>query len=278
MGISKIILFLAVCVAFWGALLPQQSFAKASPFRADQNQPIEIEADHALEWIREKNIYVVKGNATAKQGGMEIKGDTLTAYYSENPEGGTQISKIIAEGQVEIISALNKALGDRAVYNLETGKAILTGQYVELITPTEVIQAQESLEFFSLENKMVARGKVNLQRGKDYLEADLVKAQFVEDISGALALKRLVAQQNVIIRTAKEIVYGDYGVYDTQAQKAEVSGKVRIQQGENWLEGKRAEVDLKTGASQLFAGEEQGMPGRVRGVFYPNSQKNPPPK
>lgn len=51
-----------------------------------------------------------------------------------------------------------------------------------------------------------------------------------------------------------------------------LTGKVRILQDKNWLEGTRAEVDMNTGISQLFAEGSSTGDGRVKGVFYPKAQ------
>jgi lipopolysaccharide export system protein LptA len=85
-------------------------------------------------------------------------------------------------------------------------------------------------------------------------------------------MDKVTAQGNVVITTAREKVYGDKGTYNVPAQKAVLTGKVRIYQGKNWLEGTRAEVDMKTGISQLFA-ETRAEGGRVKGVFYPKAEK-----
>ena len=89
-----------------------------------------------------------------------------------------------------------------------------------------------------------------------------------------MALQKIVATGNVMITTAKEKVYGDKGIYDSPAQQADLTGNVKVYQGENMLEGTRAKVDLTTGISKLFADDNPATDGRVKGIFYP--KKSPP--
>ena len=109
-------------------------------------------------------------------------------------------------------------------------------------------------------------------RDTDQLTADTLAAFFAKDATGKLAVNKMTADGNVVIKTQKETVYGDKGVYDIPAQKAVLTGKVRIMQGNNWLQGTRADVDLKTGISQLFADNNPATENRVYGVFYPKAQ------
>lgn len=62
-----------------------------------------------------------------------------------------------------------------------------------------------------------------------------------------------------------------------------LTGHVRILQGDSWLEGSRANVDMATGVSQLFADPTAATKapdgtvtpasdGRVKGIFYPKSK------
>jgi lipopolysaccharide export system protein LptA len=95
-----------------------------------------------------------------------------------------------------------------------------------------------------------------------------------ETKQGRRELDTLEATGNVIIKTGAETVTGSYGIYRAATNKAELTGGVTIKRGENILQGARAEVDLNTNTSRMFGGAG-GQQGRVRGVFYPGSEKKP---
>lgn len=277
--------------------------SSAASFAADiaatnNDAPVEIFADKTLEWDRAKKTYTARGNAVARQGNMQVKSSTLTAHYADGGNNaastggmGAEITKLTADGGVEISSPPYTAQGDVAVYDITTGIATLTGDDLKILTPTENLTAQQRIEFDTSKNRLSAIGDATAVRGTDSLKSDKLDAFFTEGADGKIALQRITADSAVTIKTAKETVTGDSGVYNAAAGTATLRGRVRILQGENWLEGTRAEVDLKTGVSKLFA---DGKPipartslivdgvertpvapvgdGRVRGVFYPKKK------
>lgn len=274
--------------------------SSAASFAADiaasaSDAPVEIFADKTLEWDRAKKTYTARGNAVARQGSMQVKSATLTAHYTEgsNKEAsvGSEITKLTADGTVEISSPPYTAHGDTAVYDVTTGVATLTGEDLKIQTPTENLTAEQRIEFDTANNRLSAVGDAKAVRGTDSLTSEKLDAFFKQGKDGKTALDRITANKAVTIKTARETVTGDSGVYDVTAGKATLRGRVRILQGENWLEGTRAEVDLKTGISKLFA-DGKPLPGRsslivdgverapvapvgdgrVRGVFYPKKK------
>lgn len=293
--------FIMTTAAAMTALLIGAGAAAAQPATSNSNSnaPIEIFADNTLEWNRTQKTYTARGNAIARQGNMQVKSDTLTAHYGGGKGGGTDtgglggsIEKMTASGNVEISSAPYTAYGDKAVYDVASGLATLTGGKLRIETPTESLSAQDKIEFDTAKNRLSAIGKATATRGTDSVSSDNLSAFFAGGDQNAMTLQRIVADSAVTVKTARETVTGDSGVYDVAAGKATLRGKVRILQGENWLEGTRAEVDLKTGVSKLFgdAPRDAARPslivngvatpppapvgdGRVRGVFYPKKKE-----
>lgn len=235
----------------------------------DSSAPVEISAVETLEWNRAARTYTARGDVRARQGGFEIDSDTLTASYE--PEARpTDISELRAQGSVVIRSAPYTAYGDVAVYDVGAQVATLTGQNLRMTTQTETLVARDHLVYVAAENRLTAEGAVKITRPQDSLAADQVSAFFEQDGTGKLQLSRATATGNVVLQTAREKVTGDQGFYDLVTQKATITGRVFIYQGESWLEGSKAEVDLRTGISHLYA-SDQGD-GRVKGVFYPKKK------
>jgi lipopolysaccharide export system protein LptA len=244
---------------------------------ASSKDPIEISAAKSLEWDRKNHTYTAKKNALAKQGPFQVAADRLVAKY-RGAKGATDIYELNAEDGVVIQNPPYTAYGDHAVYDVVTGHALLTGENLKIMTETESLTAKDSVEFFSQENRLTATGDAVAVKSPDTLKADVLNAYFQKDARGKLAMHKITASGHVVIQTAKETVYGDKGTYDIPAQKAVLTGKVKIYQDRNWLEGTRAEVDMKTGISQLFAEGSRTTEGRVKGVFYPKAQSETPAK
>ncbi|MEZ0262108.1 MAG: LptA/OstA family protein [Alphaproteobacteria bacterium] len=246
-----------------------QAYA-ALPPAAKKEEPVEISASRSLEWNRRAKTYTARQNAVAKQGNFQLSSDTITARYNDN-QGATHIFQMEALNNVIIVSPPYTAYGDKAVYDVAEDRAVLTGQDLRIVTETEKLTAKDKVEFFSKENRMVASGGATAERGTDTLKAEKMEAFFQKNPEGTLKVDRITADGGVTIKTEKETVTGDHGDYNIGTKKAVLTGKVKIYQGASWLEGTRAEIDLKTGISQLFAEGNAETEGRVKGVFYPKA-------
>jgi lipopolysaccharide export system protein LptA len=221
--------------------------------------PLEITADGSLEWDRTHRQMTANGNALARQGATSIAADRLTADYrgtgSEAAQGGEEIWRLGAEGNVRIKTADSQAFGDRATYDLDRGVATLSGRQDKaqdtLVGGAKVLHAGDTLESRTL---------------TAYLERT--------GAGGQSSLNRVEAQGRVVITTPNERVEGDRGVYMAKTQTATLTGNVRITRGQNTLRGHRAEVNLATNISRLFGTDDPS--NRVHGVFYPDESKTAP--
>lgn len=245
---------------------------------SEKDKPLEITADQTLEWHRNDKKYVARGDAVATQGNVSIHAETLTADYRENQTSNFDIYKMTADDNVIITSQGNEAFGDKAVYELDTGIATMTGKALKMIAPDQTLTARDKFEYGVTEGRLSAYGDVVVIRPNDKMQADKASAFFSQNTqsNGQRKLERLEAEGNVIITTATETLRGDRGVYRADTNIAEVTGHVKITRGPNVLEGERAEINLTTNVSRMF-GNQTGTSsptgkGRVKGVFYPSSK------
>ena len=251
------------------SLLNSAAFAEVPTGSAE---PVEISAAKSLEWNRKEKTYTAREKVVAVQGAAKIQSDALTARYNDD-NGMTDIKTLEADNHVIIESPPYTAYGDHAVYNVKSGNATLTGKAMQITTEADVMTARDKIEFFGTENRLLATGNATAVHGGDTLIADRLGAYFSKDKAGKLAATKITASGNVTIKTPKENITGDEGVYDIPTQKAVLTGKVRIRQGENWLEGTRANIDMATGISQLLGSGNAETEGRVKGMFYPSTVK-----
>lgn len=252
-----------------GLLMPAAAQA-ATPAAAPV--PVEISADKSLEWNRSEQTYTARGNVVATQGNATVKSDLLVASYA-GAQGETDVTTLTATGHVTVQSPPYTAYGDRAVYNVKTGRAVLTGQGLKAVSTTDTLTARDKIEFISAEDRMVATGDASVTHGTYVVTADTMSAWFTADAQAHRTAKKITASGHVTIKTENETVTGDEAVYDLATQKAVLTGKVLAHQGDSWLEGTRADVDMTTGISQLSGGGNADTGGRVKGVFYPKSKQ-----
>ena len=237
--------------------------------------PLEISADKGIEWRREERVYIARGNARAKQGDNEIRADELRAYYTGSGDAGGDIYKVEAIGHVVVISPGGTAYGERAVYDVPSQVAVLTGGNLKLEAEDDIVTARDSLEYWQGKNLAVARGnaevtRIDREKGtSSVIRADIMTAAFAEGSAGR-ELKTVDAFEAVEIITACEYITSDQARYLVPEQIAYLTGNVKITRGNNQLNGDAAEVNLATGISTLTG-------DRVQGLLVPNQDNDKVP-
>ncbi len=154
-------------------------------------QPINITAQSGIEWQQDKQVYIARGNAVAARGASEVHADTLTAHYrpskNKSAEGGNEVYRLDADGNVLIKGPNQTVVGDQAIYDVDQQIGIITGKHLKLTTPTDVVTARDSLEWYDQQQVAVARGDAIAIRGDRRIRADVLTAHFVKDKSGPSA-------------------------------------------------------------------------------------------
>lgn len=235
------------------------------------NQPLEIYADNGIEWQQNKQLIIAQGNAIAKRAGVTVNSDELRAYYDEegaNETGASNIHRLEALGKVNISSATEKVVGDKAVYDLKRAIMVVTGERPTLYTPQDTISANSTLEYWENKGQAVARGKASAVRENRRIDSDIIVGLFRKNKQGQSEIYRVNAFGNVIIRTPQEHITADKGVYNVISGVATLTGSVKIKRGNNLLNGCSATVNLKTNVSRLKACSNTND-DRVRGLVLP---------
>ncbi|WP_431268232.1 LptA/OstA family protein [Dankookia sp. P2] len=298
------------------AVLALPLCAAAQNIDLSQGGPVDVTATDGIEWRQAEQVVIARGNARAVRAGVTVDADRLLARYrpagqqpgqpaatrpasqqaaapmDAAPGGNNEIWRLEAEGRVKITTATDTARGDRAVYDIDQAVLVLTGRDLSLTTPSQVITAKDSLEYWSQKRMAVARGGAVVTEPAENrrVAGDTLVAYFLEGAGGpgapppaprpALApgekeppgagrMDRVEAYGNVEIRTATEVVRGDRGVYNAQTGMARLLGDVRITRGDNQINGREAIVNMRTGVARLVS-----SPGaRVQGLIVPNQQE-----
>jgi len=203
--------------------------------------------------------------ATTKPGATPSTGfDTST----------TEIWRVVAEGNVHIVSEDKDAYGDRLEYDKDAGVVVLTGNNLKATTLTETVTARDTLEYWDNQDMAVARGNALIVKfNGDTLAGDVIGGHFVKNAQNQSTLKTIESRGHVVVTTATDIVHGDQGVYDLDAHRTVLVGNVRATRGDSELEGETAEVNNDTGISQVFPGPGQ----RVHGLFAHQTNPSAPP-
>lgn len=237
-----------------------------------------------------------RANAGAAAGGPSAPGAGL---LNNEDSGGNEIYRVEAIGNVHIFTATDQVWGARAVFDMDQAVLLMTGGNLRLTTPTQVITARDSLEYWTDKRMAVGRGNaVAVTSDAKRIAADTLVAFTKEDnaarrgpsapntapapphvrnaqpadsgLAGSGKLQRVEAFGHVTIQTPTEIVTGDRGIYVADTGRARLGGNVHITRGQNQMNGAEAEVDMNTGISRLLS----GTAGRVAGLVVPNDPSN----
>lgn len=290
--------FIYACVVFTVIAIFGVVSMATSLYAQETRTPVEIEADQAIEWVRDpiktdQGQYIARGNAVATQGAYKVKADILIADYRENKQGKTDVWRFTARGNVVVTANGYRATADEAVYLIDTEQTTLkniknaneTVKPIIVISEDAELRAYEEIYFSRQDNIIKAIGRPQIKQGNRVLRANTLEGRLAQNASttdrsslagsGTLRLERVDAVGNVKIVSPDEVITGDKAWYNLDNDKAEITGAVKITRGSNQLNGDRAIIDLKKGTSQLVAkpnttqtGTDQPSSGRVKGIFF----------
>jgi len=242
---------------------------------------LDIRAEDGIEWRRDQQVYVARGNARAVRGELSVTADRLVAHYRESAGGGgsTEIHRVEAIGSVRLATPTETAQGDRGVYDLDRDVVVLTGEALRLETGEERITARDSLEYWEARNLAVARGDAVAVRGERRIAARVMTAHFAAGTDDGAAgagggVRRIEAFEDVQIASPDSVARADKAVYNTRTRIATLLGDVRLTQGQSQLNGGYAEINLETGVSRLLgAPPDAEAKRRVRGLIAPGEDE-----
>ncbi len=108
----------------------------------DRSAPVEVASD-ALEIDQETGRAVLTGNVVIAQGEMRLSADVVTVDYA-TVDGARRIERLLAVGDVVVISGEDAAEGREAVYTLATAAIVMTGDVV--VAQDGVVLAGDRME------------------------------------------------------------------------------------------------------------------------------------
>lgn len=223
---------------------------------SSSNGPVEIDASEGVEWNQDEKVYIARGNAHAARGDTTISADSLIAHY-RGDSGKTDIYMVEAVGHVVITSKDSKIVGDKAVYNLDNGSAVLTGNGLRASSKDQTVTARDSMEYWEKQNAVIARGDATAANAQQQVKADMLTGYFRTDPGGSKKLYQVEGAGNVVITSKGSIVRAAKAIYNMDNDIATLEGGVKISRGKNQINGEHAVYNLKTGQAKITGGGSQ---------------------
>lgn len=203
---------------------------------------------------QEKNMLRLNGHVNAiDESGTVVR--TEEVVYDFDAEHGYNNERVNAEGDWGDLEA------SAFEYFKQDNILVLKGKHV-ITTSQGTLTAEKETRYFQNKRESVSVGNVVVRQGDNILYADTVKAFY----SQKNELEKAEAVGHVRIITPKGKAYGDKGVYNPKTAKVQLTGKVKLEQQGNVINGNMAETDLNTQISRITGNKKTG--GRISGTFY----------
>ncbi len=241
-------------------------------FGGGGNGPVEIDANDGVEWNQDQKVYIARGNAKATRGDTSISADSLIAHYRDSATGQTNIYMVEAIGHVVVLSRDSRIVGDKGIYNLDNGSAVLTGSGLRASGKDQYVTARDSLEYWEKQNAVIARGDAVAVNPKQKVNADTLTGYFRTDTTGSKKLYQVEGLGHVVITSKDSVVHSAKAVYNMDTDIATLEGGVKISRGKNQINGEHAIYNMKTGQAKVTGGG-----GQVKTLLVPNSDNGTAP-
>lgn len=126
----------------------------------------------------------------------------------------------------------------------------------------------DRMDAFQRENRVIFEGNVVVNQEETYIYAQRITADMASQETGG-GIQKVVAVKNVRITQNDRVATCDRAEFDHISRTIELSGRPKIWQGKDWIDGERVLVNLDQDKMTVVGGEEK----RVSAVLYPKTVK-----
>ena len=168
------------------------NFARGAP-----NANIVITSDDGIQWLQDKEVLIATGNAKAVRDKNTIEADVLKFFYKKKKDGGTDIIKLEATGNVKIYSPTDGISGSFAVYDFVKAVAVVWGKKVVYRSGKDTVTANKQMDYTEKDQVVVARGNALANKDGKKIRADTLVARFRPTKKGNNEIYRIEAFKNV---------------------------------------------------------------------------------
>lgn len=129
------VLAVLLLLAAWSLAVPMAAMGQAtgvalSGLKQDPGLPVEVGADQ-LSIDQTTGTATFSGNVVIVQGAMKLSAASVVVEYLKGEGGATgKINRLIASGDVLLVTATEAAEAAEAIYSVATGEIVMTGNVV----------------------------------------------------------------------------------------------------------------------------------------------------
>lgn len=166
------------------------------------------------------------------------------------------------------------ALGFASTLTLAGGIAAYAQAIAGHDSNAPVNYAADRIELQDRQNRVVLSGNVQIDQAGLRLNAARTLVDYTD--AGSLSIQRIMATGGVTVARGNERARGNVAVYDFNRRIITMAGDVRLNRGNDTLNGGRLVIDLRSGVSSVdgrasgsssVTGATGSSGGRVTGTF-----------
>ena len=247
--------------------------ASLSGIALAQENPLIVEADESLQWLRAENKYVATGNASAEQGDLRLVANVIIAdYEAETSTQGDYDASVVTfvegKGNATLTRATLKATAGNITYDIMDEYIELKGNNPTVINGDDQMRAETIITYNRKTRQITANGNASviLSNGQTLLGDAITVTLNAEESD----IDTVLAQGNAVVispsETGERRAEAQEMNYSRATGLAIMTGAVILKDNNNIMTGDRAEIDTVTGTSTMKS-LTKGQ--RVGGVFNP---------
>lgn len=282
-----------------------------NPLNRGGSGPVAISSEDGIEWRRDEHVYIATGKVEITRGDTVLTADKVVALYRDRPaapdapgtprpapasaaetpakppavplegQSNGEIYRMEATGNVVVKSLTDTVYGDRGVYDLDKAVVVMTGRNLKLTTPTQVVTARDSMEYWDERQLAVARGNAVAIQSDRRVDGDVLTAHLTNDPkTNESKISVVDAFGNVVVSGPDRVARGGKGVYNLETNVATLVDNVRVTSGRDQINGDMVETNFTTGVSRMLRDPASG--NRVKALLVPQPgtppTASPPPQ
>lgn len=262
----------------------------ATAYAQSNPQTLRVEADQQLEWHRDDQQYIARGNAVLTTQEMTLKAETITADYTDTPDktadnsadseepqnSKKRIISITGSGQADIIylDAQGQETHGQAEtihYDRQEDILTLTGMpasgVIRVTRDGNITEANNSITYHRATGIITNIGDTatKFTDGRQIFGDKAVTITNPED--GKIMRITITGNARILHPDTNGSIQeatGDHAIYDAATDTVTVTGNVILTEADNILQGDKAVMKIGEGTSVLSSDSDNN---RVSGQF-----------
>lgn len=262
----------------------------ATAYAQSNPQTLRVEADQQLEWHRDDQQYIARGNAVLTTQEMTLKAETITADYTDTPDktadnsadseepqnSKNRIISITGSGQADIIylDAQGQETHGQAEtihYDRQEDILTLTGMpasgVIRVTRDGNITEANNSITYHRATGIITNIGDTatKFTDGRQIFGDKAVTITNPED--GKIMRITITGNARILHPDTNGSIQeatGDHAIYDATTDTVTVTGNVILTEADNILQGDKAVMKIGEGTSVLSSDSDNN---RVSGKF-----------